>query len=370
MVAGLRFRLWDAPLPRQDEWASLIGVRLSVPGKNVDKNLGDMYFTCFVGVGESKVDGMLEMCVSIGGEVVDMTMCRNEAEDIKASVEAIKSGRSLENDDILICAEYDGYRPSELVRACGHNGYILCTEIPSRVGFNMGKEMGKASPSYRMAQYALRFLSRLRVSRSPDEDIIYLGKLSEARALCLWTQRKYYERLGTPGNGAYADGFEAMGLVDVSLVDALADIEGRIERAIDSSVRLSHQMELLESIDGVDHGLALRVVAVTMGFTRFDTPKQFSNYAYLTPDHKQLDSKNPDSLERCDVRDMLRIAARAAVDCKSGDLYAFYARKVAEGKNEDSVINALATKMVLRMFAVIRSDRPYDPDFDGGSAEW
>jgi hypothetical protein len=39
----------------------------------------------------------------------------------------------------------------------------------------------------------------------------------------------------------------------------------------------------------------------------------------------------------------------------------YYERKVAEGKNKMSVINALRAKIVARMFAVIKRNEKYKP---------
>ena len=54
----------------------------------------------------------------------------------------------------------------------------------------------------------------------------------------------------------------------------------------------------------------------------------------------------------------LHMASLRAVKL-DGDLKAYYERKVLEGKNKMSVINAIRNKLLLRIFAVIRDQRPY-----------
>jgi pullulanase/glycogen debranching enzyme len=44
---------------------------------------------------------------------------------------------------------------------------------------------------------------------------------------------------------------------------------------------------------------------------------------------------------------------------KEGELRQYYDRKVAEGKNKMSVINALRAKLIALIFAVINQDREY-----------
>jgi transposase len=42
---------------------------------------------------------------------------------------------------------------------------------------------------------------------------------------------------------------------------------------------------------------------------------------------------------------------------------AYYKRKVEEGKNKMSVINAIRNKLLQRIFAVIRDQRPYTENY-------
>jgi hypothetical protein len=41
------------------------------------------------------------------------------------------------------------------------------------------------------------------------------------------------------------------------------------------------------------------------------------------------------------------------------EIKAYYERKLKEGKNKMSVINAIRNKLLLRIFAVLRDQRPY-----------
>lgn len=55
------------------------------------------------------------------------------------------------------------------------------------------------------------------------------------------------------------------------------------------------------------------------------------------------------------------MAAVSVTHRKEGELKAYYMRKVEEGKNKMSVINALRAKIVARMFAVIKRNEVYTP---------
>jgi CRISPR/Cas system Type II protein with McrA/HNH and RuvC-like nuclease domain len=56
-------------------------------------------------------------------------------------------------------------------------------------------------------------------------------------------------------------------------------------------------------------------------------------------------------------------ALSVATRKKSGELHEYYVRKVEEGKNKMSVLNAVRAKLVLRMFAVTRNNNFYDKSY-------
>ncbi|MEM6845936.1 MAG: IS110 family transposase, partial [Bacteroidota bacterium] len=64
-----------------------------------------------------------------------------------------------------------------------------------------------------------------------------------------------------------------------------------------------------------------------------------------------------------DVKKLLHMAALSAINnCE--ELRSYYQRKVAEGKNKMSLINAVRNKLILRIFAVVRSNRKYEKNYN------
>ena len=58
------------------------------------------------------------------------------------------------------------------------------------------------------------------------------------------------------------------------------------------------------------------------------------------------------------LKKLLHLCAMAAIRWNV-DMKLYYERKVGEGKNKMSVINAVRNKLVLRIFAVVRDERIY-----------
>ncbi|KAA6305861.1 hypothetical protein EZS27_042485 [termite gut metagenome] len=57
------------------------------------------------------------------------------------------------------------------------------------------------------------------------------------------------------------------------------------------------------------------------------------------------------------------MGALAAATRMEGELHEYYMKKVSEGKNKMSVLNAVRAKLVQRMFAVIRNNKVYEKEY-------
>lgn len=57
---------------------------------------------------------------------------------------------------------------------------------------------------------------------------------------------------------------------------------------------------------------------------------------------------------------LLFIGLVSAIQNKNSELRKYYERKIAEGKNNMPVLNAIRAKLIARMFAVIKSNLHYD----------
>lgn len=62
------------------------------------------------------------------------------------------------------------------------------------------------------------------------------------------------------------------------------------------------------------------------------------------------------------MKTLLHLSAMGAIRTK-GELQDYYQRKVKEGKNKMSVLNAIRNKLVLRAFAVVSSNRKYEKNY-------
>ena len=145
---------------------------------------------------------------------------------------------------------------------------------------------------------------------------------------------------------------------------SIACVDEDIKRLIDDNDTLSKQHELLCSVDGIGERTAIKMIVETNAFKDFTDPRKFCCHAGVAPfaytSGSSQRSRNKVS-HRADksIKALLHMAALSVATKMKGELNDYYVRKVAEGKNKMSVLNAVRAKLVYRMFAVIRNEQPY-----------
>jgi transposase len=145
----------------------------------------------------------------------------------------------------------------------------------------------------------------------------------------------------------------------------LAKTTKAIQVLISSDQQLNHLFNLITSVDGIGDVTATEIILTTNEFKDIKEGKRFAAYAGVVPYEHQSGSsirgKNRVSkMANQSVKTLLHMAALVAMRYNQ-ELKQYYERKLAEGKNKMLVINAIRNKLVLRIFACVRDNRPYQP---------
>lgn len=140
-------------------------------------------------------------------------------------------------------------------------------------------------------------------------------------------------------------------------------IEAQIAQIISEDSSLQQQAALIQSIPGVGKILCWMMLAKTENFTLINDPRKMACYSGVVPFAYQsgtsVKGKNRVSVYADkSIKTVLHLAALTAIRLKS-DLRQYYERKVAEGKNKMSVLNAVRNKIIHRIFAVVRTQQAY-----------
>ena len=148
-----------------------------------------------------------------------------------------------------------------------------------------------------------------------------------------------------------------------SLQKQIEKLEAEIEKIVQLDESIKAQAKQIRSVPGVGPVTCWTMIAKTEGFSTITEPRKMACYCGIVPfDHQSGTSikRQPRLSTYADksLKSTLHLAAMSAIrfDNKFRD---YYLRKVAEGKNKMSVLNAVRNKIVHTVFALIKNQATY-----------
>ena len=319
----------------------------------------------FIGVDVSKLK--LDFCNYQDGVFDKEEIVANHSLAIKRHLNDILS--DIGKDSLLICAEYTGKYIYPLTCVCDELGIDLWIENPVQIKYRSGMQRGKNDKldARKIATYACRFEDQAHLFSMPEKSIQSLKQLVSERDMLVCDRAKYKGQLTDQRD--FMDQLlfkrkqKRLLQLIVNLNKVIQQLEEEIQSIVDNDPTLSKQHHLLCSIDGVGERTSLKMIIETNAFLDFKDPRKFCCHAGVAPfsytSGSSVRSKRKVS-HRADksIKSLLHMAALSASKT-SGELGQYYCRKVAEGKNKMTVLNAIRAKLVLRMFAVIKNEKEY-----------
>jgi transposase len=150
-----------------------------------------------------------------------------------------------------------------------------------------------------------------------------------------------------------------------NLTKEILIVEAAIKAHIRAHEELQKTFDLLVSIKGVGPVIAAYMIGNTHNFKRFRNARKFNCYAGIAPFSHQSGSSikgraRVSHLANKDAKTLLNLAATCALRFDE-ELKNYYLRKIDEGKNKMSCVNAIRAKIVARMFAVVKRQSPFLP---------
>lgn len=322
----------------------------------------------FIGIDVSKKD--LDCCLLYNGIVVKHETISNHQKSIESYLYTLCSDQNVDIEQLILCAEYTGLYIYPLITVCQSFGYKLWMEDPTQIKYSSGLQRGKndAVDAKRIALYAFRYADRMKLYHRSSASIESLKLLSsELNMLCI-DKAKYKGQLSDQKeympNNIYKLKSKRLILLIKELDKAINSIEADIENIIMENDQLSHQMKLLLTVEGIGKKTALKVILETQAFTKFTDSRKFCCHAGVAP-FSYVSGSSQHSRNRVSqranksIKTLLHLGALSALQRKDSELRIYYDRKIAEGKNKMSVLNAIRAKLISRMFAVIKNGSCY-----------
>lgn len=143
----------------------------------------------------------------------------------------------------------------------------------------------------------------------------------------------------------------------------LSLIESAIESLIKADEQMQRQATLIRSVPGAGKVLCWMILAKTEGFTTITEPRKMACYSGVVPFSHQSGTsikgrERVSTYADKSLKTTLHLGAMSAIRLEN-DLRQYYLRKVEQGKNKMSALNAVRNKIVHRIFAVVKNQTPY-----------
>ena len=331
----------------------------------------------YVGIDISKEK--CNLCYREGLNVVLEEEYANDVKTLKKGFNAALKALGASVDEVLVCAEYTGRYIYPLTVACQELDIFLWMDDPTRIKNSMGITRGKNDKidAARIAEYAYRYSDKAVRYAIAEEAMVSMKNLLADREFLLIDKKRYQSQITDQKKYMAPADFKHKNSrwrkVIKTIDDQIEAVDAEIESIIAADPVLTRQKELLTSIDGIGDRIAINMIAITGGFTRFENARHFCSFAGLTP--YKYDSGTS-------VRSKAKISKRAnqtmkallhmsavnvATRMKEGEYKDYYERKLKEGKHVMCIMNVLRAKLVHRMFSVIRRDEMYTKNYQPAS---
>jgi transposase len=245
--------------------------------------------------------------------------------------------------------------------------------MPLRIKKTGGFERGSddKTASIKIAWYAMRHQDKVKLWQPTDNTMEKIKNLITQRDRII----SAITQLTVPINELKDCGCDIeakqMEKIQKAALTALQKTKMNIEALIVKMVRKDKQIDkkikLVQSIKGIGPVTAVALLVYTKSFDRFENAKQLACYCGVVPFKRTSGSSvkykstvSPFANKK--LKKLLHLCALSAIK-NDTELHLYFERKVMEGKNKMSVINAVRNKLVHRVYAVLRDERMFEENY-------
>ena len=321
----------------------------------------------FCGIDISKDYLDYATCSGEDKTIISLSKVENDRKGIKSLVKILQ--KEANGRGIWVCFEHTG-NYGLLLASILAKSKIVFSMVPSLdILKSSGLIRGKSDPvdAKRIALYLATNNYKLKPTVLPSDEIF--------RIKTLLTIRQQYVKIRTQFKNAIKSLKIASKIVsmnrEIKQYEAeikrydkkIKEIEKEMNTIISTNKQLHVNFNKITAILGIGLITAAQFLVSTNNFTAFENPRKFNCYCGLAPfeytSGTSVRGRTKTSHYRNkDLKSALFKAANTAIT-HDMQIRTYYNRKIEEGKHKMSVINAVACKLVYRVFAVIKRDEPF-----------
>ncbi len=322
----------------------------------------------FIGIDVSK--DTLDLSVIVDGKNLQHYCIKNSIREIKSTVNKLMRALGATLDDTVFCMEHTGMYNLPLVKWLQNQQGKMWLESGVHIRKTLGLVRGKNDKvdSARIAMYAYINRHQIRFWKAPRKVIERIAALISQRSRMI----KAKKQLSTANQ-------EQKKFLDKEIMNSLNKYTRRTVVVIDKQIEaieeemlgliqedevLNRMYRIITSVNGIGFITASYILVTTNEFININNPKKYACYSGVVPfEHSSGSSikgrTRVSQMANKNIKTLLHMAAMVSIQMK-GDMRDYYNRRIAEGKNKMSVLNAIRNKLILRIFACIRQNREYE----------
>ena len=280
-------------------------------------------------------------------------------------------------EDWRVCMENTGAYSLELNCFLHEKSIWQSMENALQIKRSMGVVRGKTDKAdcKTIALYAYRFYDKLKPYVLPGETLLRL------RALFAQRERLVSMHSQLLVANQSMKGYSKELVKDIqnqnetllkNLAVQIKTIDKSLKDCLQQDEELQRKAKLIQSVPGIGQQTASYLLIVSRGMKSFATAREFACYSGCAPfAHTSGASIRGKTkvhfIANRKMKMLLHMAAMNAITFNE-ELKAYYQRKIAEGKNPMSVLNAVRFKLICRIFSVIKRNEEYQKEYRKNAA--
>jgi transposase len=270
----------------------------------------------------------------------------------------------------VFCMEQTGVYSYHLCCFFEENNLDYCHESALKINRSLGiikREKSDKADSRDIAKYLYQHIEELSFFKLPSQS------LQKLKALISFRRRLLKQKVALQASSKEISAFsdketsrfiktESNKLIK-SYVQKIKKTEDEILKLMNEDPALSEAYKLTTSVVGISPVIASYVIARTNCFSNFESPRNFASYCGAAPFERSSGTSikkvvRINKMADKELKSLLTNGAYAAIRY-DGQIRHYFQRKLKEGKNEFSVINAIRNKLIHRVFATVNRGTPY-----------
>lgn len=329
--------------------------------------------TNFIGIDISKLKVDVAIIINNDKSSIVSETFENNVGGMKKLSSFIEKMHQLDLSQTIFCMEHTGIYNRCLLNYLTEKQCLIWVEMPVQIIKSMGIQRGKSDKidARRIALYAYKNKEDIKLWQPKRKVISEIQELLTLRERLIITENMLQvpideiKSIGDKGTASMLHSYCKKSLNAIQ--KDLAEVNDKLDDIIKNEQNVKRLFDLSTSVPGIGKITALKLICYTNEFSAYVNGKQLACYCGVAPfEHNSGSSvkgkTRVSNMANKSLKTVLHLGALSVIRSK-GELKEYYLRKVAEGKNKMSVINAVRNKMLLRLSAVINRGTPYEKNF-------